>query len=382
MKYKPVKIGVIGCGMISDIYLENLKNKFYITEPIGCSDIVEEKAQRQAEKYGIRKMTYQEILNDPEIELVVNLTYASAHYEVNRDILNAGKHCYTEKMMCITMDEADDLDRIRKENQLMFASAPDTFLGAGMQTARYIVDSGLIGEPIQAVATLTRGYHMIKSDDDDALRKYSVMYEGGGIPYDMGGYYLHELFNILGPVESVCGYASTKNSERPYLNPRHSKFNDPFTVNTPNTISATMRFKSGVLGSINISSEYDTGRNEFKIYGTHGILSVGDPNLFGDSVILEKNETSAQIPLYFPYKTNSRGIGIADMAWALRTGRPPRISFEMGYHALEIINAVMECTNDKKVKILSTEFERPSPLGNDIYPGGAEERSLFVYHEK
>ena len=380
MKYKPVKVGVIGCGMISDIYLENLKNKFYITELIGCSDIVEEKAQRQAEKYGIRKMTNHEILNDPEIELIVNLTYASAHYEVNREILNAGKHCYCEKMMCITMDEAQELNRIRKEKNLMFASAPDTFLGAGMQTARYIIDIGLIGEPIQAQATLTRGYHMIKSDDDDAARKYSVMYEGGGIPYDMGGYYLHELFNIFGPVESVCGYAKTRNAERPYLNPRNSKFDDLFTMNTPNTFSAVMQFKNGVFGSMNISSEYDTGRNEFKIYGTRGILSIGDPNLFGDSIILEKNDMSTQIPLYFPYKTNSRGIGATDMAWALRTGRPPRISFEMGYHALEVINAILACTDDKKVKLLSTDFERPIPLAADIYSGGAEERSLFIYN--
>lgn len=381
MKYKPVKVAVIGCGMISDIYLENLKNKFYITELVGCSDIVDEKAQRQADKYGIRKMTNHEILNDPQIELVVNLTYACAHYEVNRAILNAGKHCYSEKMMCTTMEEADELNRIRKKNHLLFAAAPDTFLGAGMQTARYIVDSGLIGEPIQAVATLTRGYHMIKSDADDAVRKYSVMYEGGGIPYDMGGYYLHALFHILGPVESVCGYAETKNAKRPYLNPRHSKFDEPFTVNTPNTLSSVMKFKNGVFGSVNISSEYDTVKNEFKLYGTRGILSLGDPNLFGDSVILEKNETSTQIPLYFPYKTNSRGIGVADMAWALRTSRPPRISFEMGYHALEIINAVIECSRDREVKLLSTEFERPVPLGADLYPGGAEERSLFVYSE-
>lgn len=379
MKYKPVKTAVIGCGMISDIYLENLKNKFYITELVGCSDIIEEKAVRQAKKYGIRKMTNTEILNDSEIELVLNLTYASAHYKVNRDILNAGKHCYSEKMMCISMNEADELNRIRKQNRLIFASAPDTFLGAGMQTARYIVDSGFIGEPVQATATLARGYHMIKSDNDDAVRKYSVMCEGGGIPYDMGGYYLHGLFNIFGPVESVCGYAEARNAKRPYLNPRHSKFNEIFSVNTINTVSASMKFRNGVLGSLNISSEYDTVKNEFKIFGTRGILSLGDPNMFGDSIILEKNGMSAEIPLYFPYKTDSRGIGAADIAWALRTERPPRISFEMGYHALEFVNAVIECTCDKKVKTLSTVFKRPEPIGTELYSGEAEERNIFKY---
>ncbi|MBO4979069.1 MAG: Gfo/Idh/MocA family oxidoreductase, partial [Clostridia bacterium] len=134
MKFKPVKTAVIGCGMISNIYLRVLKEKFSIIELVGCSDIVESKAAAQAKKYDIRQMTNEEILSDPEIELVLNLTYASAHYEVNRAILLSGKHCYSEKMMCLTMEEADELDRIRREKGVMFAVAPDTFLGAGIQS--------------------------------------------------------------------------------------------------------------------------------------------------------------------------------------------------------------------------------------------------------
>lgn len=150
MQYKPVKTAVIGSGMISDIYLSNLKKRFSIIDLVGCSDIVSEKSKAQAEKYGIRQMTNEEILNDPEIELVLNLTYASAHYEVSRQILSAGKHCYSEKMMCLTLEEAHELDRIRKEKNVMFTVAPDTFLGAPQQTARLIVEKGLITDYIQS----------------------------------------------------------------------------------------------------------------------------------------------------------------------------------------------------------------------------------------
>lgn len=378
MQYKPVKTAVIGCGMISDIYLENLKNKFSIIDLVGCADIVSEKALAQSQKYHIRHMTNEEILADPEIELVLNLTYASAHYAVSRRILEAGKHCYSEKMMCLTRQQADELDRIRREKKVMFAVAPDTFLGAAQQTARLIVDRGLIGEPIQAIVNLSRGYHMTKSTEDDAKRKFSVMEAGGGIPYDMGGYYLHQLFNICGPVESVCGYMYTRCPERPYLNPRHEKFNDTFTVTTPNTLCASMRFRSGMLCSFHLSSEYRSYAEQFEIRGSEGILYLGDPNHFGDKVYLQRDGEKLEFPLCHPYAVNSRGIGAADMAWALRTGREPRLSFAMGYHALEIIHALADCSADGIRRTFNTVFDRPAPLSSLFYPGASEERSLFL----
>lgn len=379
MEYRPMKTAVIGCGMISGIYLENLKNKFYIIDLVGCADMVESKAQAQAEKYGIRKMTVEEILSDNEIELVINLTYATSHYEINKRILNAKKHCYCEKMMCLTTEEADELDRLRKENNVYMLSAPDTFLGASQQTARYIIDSGLIGEPIQAIVSLCRNYQLIKSTSEDNERKFSVMCEGGGIPYDMGGYYLHELFNIFGSVESACGYEFTRNANRPYLNPRNVRFNDNFFVNTPNTISSTLKFSNGALCSFNLSSEYMAYDEEFKIMGTEGILYLGDPNDFGGKIYIKKqNSEKLEFPISHPYSSNSRGIGAADLAWAIRTGREPRLSFEMGYHALEIINAIIDCEKTGTIKIFNTRVERPVPISSHYYGSGAEERSLFT----
>lgn len=379
MTFKPVRTAVIGCGMISDIYLQNLKNTFSIIDLCGCADMVDWKAAAQAEKYGIRKMTTEEILADDSIELVLNLTYPTSHYAVSRAVLAAGKHCYSEKMMALTMAEADELMALAKEKNVMFAVAPDTFLGASQQTARYVLDRGLIGAPIAVVATLSRGYFMIKEDKDDAVRKYSVMCEGGGIPYDMGGYYLHEMFNLFGPVRRVCGFSRTRNAERPFLNPRHARFGEPFSVHTPNTMACCFEFACGVLGTLYISSEHAVTENRFTVMGSEGHLELGDPNNFGDKIYITKNGSGRlEFPLSHPYAQNSRGIGAADMAWALRTGRPARLSPKMGYHAMEFIAAVAECDRTGEVQTLHTTFERPAPISPEYYNGTSMERSLYL----
>ncbi|MBQ7821257.1 MAG: Gfo/Idh/MocA family oxidoreductase [Clostridia bacterium] len=378
MKFKPVKTAVIGAGMISGIYLENLKNRFSIIDLVGVSDLVDAKAQAQAEKYGIRKMTNEEILSDPEIELVLNLTYASAHYEVSKSILEAGKHCYSEKMMCLTLEEAAELDRIRREKNVMFTVAPDTFLGSSQQSSRYYIDMGIIGKPLHADIALSRGYFMLKSDADDAYRKYSVVREGGGIPYDMGGYYLHQLFNLFGPARRVCGFCDTHAANRPYLNPRHSSFEENFFVNTPNRICASMKFDNDITASMYISSEHKVTENSFKIYGTEGNIEIGDPNDFDGKITLSLPSGTSELPLTHPFASNSRGVGAAEMAWSLRLGRKSRLTYEMSYHALELIEAVRDCTSDMFVKELKTDFERPAPISRDAYGGDCEERSLYL----
>ncbi|MDD3336473.1 MAG: Gfo/Idh/MocA family oxidoreductase [Eubacteriales bacterium] len=378
MRFQPVKTAVIGCGMISDIYLHNLKETFSIIDLVGCADQVEEKARRQAEKYELRQMTTEEILSDPSIELVLNLTYPASHYEINRRILEAGKHCYCEKMMADTLEQARELTALSHEMGVFFAVAPDTFLGASQQTARLLVDRGMIGQPIQAVVTLCREYQMIKSTEDDAWRKFSVMYPGGGIPYDMGGYYLHQLFNLLGPVSDVCGFAYTRREKRPYLNPRHERFNDGFQVDTPNTLSASLRFCDGTLCTLAISSEYTSYEQRFELLGSEGLLTMGDPNNFGDKLYLKKRGEALEFPLSHPYAENSRGIGAADMAWAIRTHRSPRLSCEMGLHALEVIEAIRGCTEDGRTRKLETAFARPAPISTEYYTGASQERSLYL----
>ena len=379
MRFEPVKTAIIGSGMISDIYLKNLIERFSITEVMACADMVGEKARAQAEKYNIRAMTVDQILHDPKIEMVLNLTYATSHYEISKAVLSAKKHCYSEKMMCKDIAQADELKKIADQNKVRFCVAPDTFLGASQQTARWLVDQGMIGKPLSVSAVLTRSYQLIKSDEDDMRRKFSVMYEQGGIPYDMGGYYLHQMFNLFGPVARVCGFMRTYGQDRPYLNPRNSHFTENFRVNTPNMIACAFEFRNGIYGTFMIGSDYQVMENSFKIYGTEGTLELGDPNNFGDKIYIEKTTGArAEFPLAHPFCEDYRGIGAADMAWGIRTGRPNRLSYEMGRHALEFIKSVEESAVNGKTVRLKTKFSRPIPISSEYYPGDSMERNLWL----
>src|SRR5690606_37535317 len=156
MKIQPVKTAIIGCGGISDAYLSTMIHKFKILDVVGCCDRNPEKARAKAERYGIKALTLEEIIADTSIEIVVNLTTPTAHYAVIKQLLEAGKHVYTEKVLSVELEHAAELVKIANEKNLYLGAAPDTFLGSAIQTARYAVDSGLIGDVTSCYCALTR----------------------------------------------------------------------------------------------------------------------------------------------------------------------------------------------------------------------------------
>lgn len=369
-EYRPVKVAVIGCGMISGIYLKNLKNMFNVTELVGCSDIISERSKARAEEFGIRQMTNEEIFADKSIELVVNLTYHTAHFAVSKAALEAGKHVYSEKMMCITVDEAKELGRIAREKGLLFCCAPDTFLGAGLQTARQAIDSGLIGTPVTANAIVVRGYHHERFKDTPE-RRFAFL-PGGGIMYDMGCYYLQALVNLLGPIDSVCGYSDTRDSDsRIFMNPKNPGYGTVMKIETPNNVCGALRFKSGAMGVIITSSESVGATNSFVIYGTKGVLTLNDPNDFTGKIILKTaTGQECELPQSFAYPDNSRGLGVADMCYALRNSREPRCSYERAIHVLEAGVGIMNLEGEGIYHKMETTCTRATPFESGIteYP--------------
>ena len=379
-KVSPVKVGLIGSGAISKTYLRNMTQEFSILEVVGCSDIIPERSKNRAEEFGIKQMTNEEIYQDPEIEIVVNTTYPLSHYEVTKAALLAGKHVHSEKMMAVTMDEARELVSIAKEKGLRIGMAPDTFLGGGLQTARRILDAGLIGEPLNAVAMVMRGYHMRGEIETD--RMPFVMSPGGGIPFDMGGYYLHALIHLLGGIKRVSGFAKTREKNYVYENPRHPRYKESFDFDTPNMLVGALEFEQGCYGTIATISEAFGEIPRLEIYGTEGVLICPDPNTFGGPVYLKRNNGSWQdfppyeIPLTHGYTEDFRCIGVADMAWAIRNNRPHRCSAEMGLHAFEVIHGIMESCNTGKVYEMTTKVERPAPLPSGYIAGSYIEACL------
>ena len=193
-----VRVAVVGCGSISDIYMSNIRSgKFQILDLVACSDLLPERMEASSVKYGCKAMTLDEICADPTIDMVINLTIPAAHYSVIKQCLEAGKHVFSEKMIAVELWQGKELVELADEKSLYLGVAPDTFLGASIQTAKYIVDSGLIGRPVSCRASISRNYGIYGEFLTHLCKR------GGGIGFDMGGYYLTALASILGPVKAV-----------------------------------------------------------------------------------------------------------------------------------------------------------------------------------
>lgn len=417
MQKKRVKVGVVGCGGITKAtYMNNMVNKFEIIEVVGCADLIDSRAQWMADHYNIKKMTTEEMMNDPEIEVIVNLTYPESHVEITKMAFEHGKHVYCEKMMAPTFEDATMLMNLAAEKGLMYTTAPDTFLGAWEQSARKYLDDGIVGQPITVHAQVTSHYNPETPFFDEAPKYFFFpLHYGGGFPFDLGGYYLHEMINLFGSVKRVTGFGGNLFPERKYENPKHPKYGEKFEVNTPTTLLAALEFESGVLGTFHISSDSSSSQN-FMVTGTQGTMKLGDPNMFNDTISVTRSgakpqkefmmpgmqpksgpgmgmeadddvqqlvefsmsslPTTVELPLLHGFYDSVRGVGLADMCYALRNGRRPRCHADIGYHSIEIIHGIQESCKTGKIYEMTSRCERPEPLPVSAYSASCQEATL------
>ena len=361
---KPTKIGVIGCGNISDIYLE-AKKKFDILDIVACADLDLERAQAQAQKHNIPKVcTTQELLADPDIEIVLNITIPKAHAEVALAAVAAGKSVYNEKPLTITREDGAKLLQLARRKGVRVGGAPDTFLGAGLQTCRKLIDDGMIGEPVAATAFMLG--HGPESWHPSPEFYYEV---GGGPMFDMGPYYLTALVSLLGPVRRVTGSARVSFAER--LITSQPKYGKKVTVETPTHVVGVLDFAAGAVGTIITSFDvWAHNLPRIEIYGSEGSLSAPDPNTFGGPVRVRRagaNEWS-DVPLAYGYAENSRGLGVADMAHALRSGRSHRANGDLAFHVLDIMHAIHDASSESRHIELKSTCQRPAAFPLNLPP--------------
>ena len=362
MSVKPVKVGVVGCGNICGIYFETCP-KFEILEVVACADLVPERAQAKAAEFSIPKAcSVDELLADPEIDIVLNLTIPNAHAAVAFAAVDAGKSVYNEKPLTISRQDGMKLLRRASEKGVLVGCAPDTFLGAGLQTCRDVINSGAIGTPVAATAHMLCHGH--ESWHPDPEFYYKV---GGGPMFDMGPYYLTALIHLMGPVQQVAGIANITFPERTITS--EPKKGTTITVDTPTHIAGLMNFANGAAGTVVTSFDvWAANMPLIEVYGTKGSLSVPDPNGFGGTVRFWQTDKRAweDVPVTRLYAENSRGIGVADMACALRTGRPHRANGELAYHVLDIMHAFHDSSKDRTFVTLESTCSQPKTLPTDL----------------
>ncbi|MCE9613750.1 MAG: Gfo/Idh/MocA family oxidoreductase [Lentisphaerae bacterium] len=357
---QPTSIGIIGCGNISGIYLENLGKKFPGVRVRGCADLDLERARKRAETVpGARAMRVAELLADPEIGLVVNLTIPGAHYAVACQAIDAGKHVYSEKPLTTTRDEGAALLARAKARGVRVGNAPDTFLGGAFQTCRKLMDDGAIGAPVACTAfMMSRGHEHWHPDPEFYYKP------GGGPLFDMGPYYLTALVSLLGPVKRVASCTRMTFPERVISS--EPKKGTRIRVEVPTHVAGTLEFVNGAIGTLIMTFDLRGGSNlrNIEVHGTEGTLNVPDPNGFGGPVEIRKAGESdwSPAPPTHGYLENWRGVGPADMAAAIRTGRPHRASGELAFHVLDIMSALHESSDRGHHIVLTSSCARPAPL--------------------
>jgi predicted dehydrogenase len=295
-----------------------------------------------------------ELLADPEIEIVINLTPHRAHGEVGIAVLEAGKSVYNEKPLAVHREEGQKMLQLAESKGLRVGCAPDTFFGGAWQTARKLIDEGVIGKPVGSFTCLM-AYNtpqgQQKPQSGEYLNFYRTDFFTFGVTwiFDRGPYYLNALINLLGPVRRVTGSATTTWVE----------------VETPTHFAGVMDYVNGAVGTLLITSDvHSTGLPHIEIYGSEGSLRCIDPNNFGGQIYLRKPDNRDLVPVdcKYGYNQNSRGVGVADMATAIRNGRPHRASGEMGYHVIDIVHALHDASNQNRHIELKSTCAQPAAL--------------------
>ena len=350
-----VKIGFVGCGAISGIYLENITKRFKEIEIIGVCDLIPERAENAVKNYNIPKLykDMYELFADPEVDIVLNITRPYEHYGVTMAALKAGKHVYSEKPLAASLEEGKEIMALAKEKGLMLGGAPDTFLGAGIQTCRKLIDDGVIGDLVGCAGFMICHGHETWHPDPEFYYKY-----GGGPMFDMGPYYLTALVNLVGNVEAVSAMTRTTFKERLITSQPHN--GEIIKVDVPTLYAGNMRFVNGAIGTLYTTFDvYYPGQARLEVYGSEGTLFVPDPNGFGGPVKLFKpGEGMKDIDLQFDYPDNSRALGLADMAKALQTGRPFRANCNQTFHVLEIMEGFAKSGREGHEIPIESRFER------------------------
>lgn len=355
MNKKKTKVGIIGCGMISDAYFKAAKT-FEVIEVVACADAMPERAKEKGEQHDVPSMTIDKLLANKDVEIVLNLTPPKAHFEIAMATLKAGKHAYSEKPFGVDFAETSQIMALAKEKGLRVGCAPDTFFGGGQQTARKLVDDGWIGTPIGGTA-------IVMGRGPEKWPHAPFFYDHGAGPMlDLGPYYITALINVLGPAKSVTA-VTCKGSETRVGGPETVPRVYPINVTTH--LSGMVEFQCGAVITVITSFEvYKHGHKPIEIYGSEGSIQIPDPNTFGGPVKVFRKGYSdwENAPLSHGYTENSRSIGVADMAYAMQSGRIHRANGELANHALEIMLAFDKSSQQGQKVQLTTTCEQPAPL--------------------
>lgn len=363
---KQVNVGIIGCGNISQAYFNGARI-FEILKVVACADLNMDAAKAKAEEHGCIAQTVDELLANPDVELVINLTIPAVHAEVSLKALEAGKHVHCEKPLAVNLEDGKKVLELADKKGLLVGCAPDTFLGSGLQTCRKLIDDGWLGNIVGGTA-----FMMSRGPEGWHPNPAFFYQQGAGPMFDMGPYYITALVHLLGPIKRVSAITSKAFDERTAT--CKEQFGKKLPVEIPTNYSGSLEFHSGAV--VNMTISFDVIRHSHKpieLYGTEGSLQVPDPNTFDGPVSLWTKNTNEwkEQGLSHPYRTNSRSIGAADMAYSIlsKGKHKHRTSGALAYHALEVMHSFEKSSTTGQHITIESKPEQPSPLPLGLIEG-------------
>jgi predicted dehydrogenase len=357
-----IGVGIIGCGNISQAYFNGSK-LFEVLKVVSCADINTGLAEAKATENGVKVQTVDELLTDPEVQLVINLTVPASHAQVSLAALAAGKHLHSEKPLAVNLEDGGKIIDTAASKGLLVGCAPDTFLGGGFQACRKLLDDGWLGKVVGGTA------FMMSRGPESWHPNPAFFYEHGAGPmFDMGPYYITALVHLLGPVKGVSAVTTRAFEQR--IATCREQFGKLLPVRVPTHYSGSLEFHSGAVVTATISFDVHAhGHSPIELYGTEGSMKAPDPNTFGGPVQLwtPANKEWQTQAFSHRYLMNSRGIGAADLAYAILSNgkRKHRASGALAYHVLEVMHSFDKSSKaGAHIEILSRP-DRPDalPLG-------------------
>ncbi len=362
---QPLRIGIVGVGAISGAYLATFE-RLDAVRLVAVADLDAARAATVGAEQGVRALTVDELVTDPEVDVVLNLTIPAAHAEIALKAIAAGKDVYGEKPLAATVDEARTVVDAARAAGVRLGCAPDTVLGTGVQTARKAVDDGLVGTPVAATATMVTPGHERWHPNPDFYYQ-----PGGGPLLDMGPYYVTALVTLLGPVESVVGAASRARATR--MIGSGPRAGEAVPVDVETHVTGVLRHESGALSTLVMSFDTVASRaSRIEVHGEKGSLVVPDPNGFDGAVELHTLEGGWQtLPVSAGYRDGTRGYGLADLA-TTPPGLAARANGDLAYHVLDIMTSLLTAAEKGAAVTLTSTCERPAPVPLSEAPGSRE----------
>ncbi len=358
-------VGIIGAGNISSQYLRAMKD-FPVLDIRAIADMRPEVATSKAAEFGVKTRSVDDLLADPGVDIIVNLTIPRAHVAVGLQAIAAGKHIYSEKPLGVTFAEGKKLVAAARKAGVRVGSAPDTFLGGSHQQARAVIDSGRLGTIVGGTAFFGVPGHEYWHPDPAFY--YDI---GGGPVLDMGPYYITDLVNMLGPVKAVQAMSATPQKKRPVRS--EPKKGQLMPVKVFTHVTGTLQFASGAMITVTLS--FDVPKHShvpYELFGSEGSMLVPDPNMFGGEVKIARPRAESwdNVPVTIPYAdANYRSLGVADMAHAILNNRPHRASGELALHVLEVMEAFETASKSGQIVRIKTRVERPAPMTDSLKRG-------------